>query len=372
MTPRERLLRTMRGERADRVPLVLPAFQRRLRADVEAIEEPLRRQIAERVWERMHYHVGVGAPINRYLVTPPQRMHGEREDLPNGRRRHNGVIDTPKGELTFITEWNRESPQTSWTIKYPCETLEDIAKIASVPWERVPWLAPPTLDDLPEEFEQRGIVRTGVSSPFVCVAGMMRYERFLELVATELPLIEELTAICLERILDCLEVLFSKPGIEYVWMGGSEWVTPPMASPRIYDRLVQEQERAIIEYVHGHSEAVVHVHCHGNIRDALPKTIARGGDYTEPCEPPPDGDITMAEAKAVSAGRITLGGNVEARVLCNEDEATVERAVRAAFEGGKERLVLRPSEGASPKLSEREFRNYMRLIDVWEELSPMG
>ena len=76
MNPRERLLRTMRGERADRVPLVLPRFQRASREELETIEEPRRREIARRVWRQMHFEVGVPAPINRMLVTPPQRIHG--------------------------------------------------------------------------------------------------------------------------------------------------------------------------------------------------------------------------------------------------------------------------------------------------------
>ena len=370
MTPRERLLTTMRGETADRVPIVLPGFQHPSREAVERVTEPLRRQVAERVFERMHFDVGVGSAVNRYLVTPPQRMRHERRPLPDGEHETHGVIDTPKGELTFHTRYAPAS-RTTWTLKYPCETLADIEKIASVPWEMPPGVKPPELDDLPPAFERRGIVRTGISSPFVCVAGMMPYETFLLLCATELELIEELTEICRQRILAVLEVLFSEPGIEYVWMGGSEWVTPPMGSPALYDALVQEQERSIIDYVHDHSDAVVHIHCHGHVRHALARTIERGADYTEPVEPPPDGDITMAEAKALAAGRITLGGNIESRVLCNEDEGATAQAVRAAFEGGKGRFVLSPTEGPSPVLGEREFRNWMTMIDVWEELSPI-
>jgi len=370
VTPRERLLRTMRGETADRVPLVLPHFQRPSREALAAVAEPPRRQIAERVFDRMHFDVGVGAHLNRHLVTPPQRYRREVETLPNGHRKARGVIDTPKGELTFETDWDPDS-RTTWTTKYPCETKDDLAKLASVPWERPPALQPPDLTSLPDDFERRGIVRTGVSSPFVCVAGAMRYERFLELCALDLGLIEELTEICRQRTLDALSVLLSKPGIEYVWMGGSEWVTPPMGAPALYDALVQEQERSVIDYVHEHSDAIVHVHCHGNVRHALQRTIERGGDYTEPVEPPPDGDITMAEAKALAAGRITVGGNIECRVICNESEDAVEAAVHAAFEGGTERFVLRPTEGPSPRIGEREFRNWMRMIDVWEELSPI-
>lgn len=369
MNPRERILRTLRGQAADRVPLVLPGFICRSRGDVQKIGDPLRRKIAQRTLDETNFRVQVPPYINRMLVTPPQRIRTKQERLPNGNRRTLGTIDTPLGELTYATEWNPLS-QTGWQVKYPVETMEDIKKIASVPWELPAKLTPPNLDSLPDEFYERGILSAHISSPFVCVSAMMSYEWFLELCFLDLDLIKELTEICRQRVLDCVKILLSKPGIEYVWLGGSEWITPPMAPPMIYDALVQEQERSIIQYIHENSDAVVHIHCHGRIRDALPKTIERGGDYTEPVEPPPDGDITMAEAKKVAAGRITLGGNIECRILCIESEDATEAAVRAAFDGGNERFILRPTEGPSPVLSEQEFGNYMRMIDVWEEMSP--
>jgi hypothetical protein len=303
-------------------------------------------------------------------VTPGQRIRTARRELPGGSFEVHGIIDTPRGELTYRTTWDAAA-KTWWTGEYPVKTAGDIEAIASVPWELPAALAPPSADGRPADFDRRGVMLTRISSPFVCVAGMMRFEQFLEMCVTDLPLLRELTEICLARILDCLAVLLSESGIDCVWMGGSEWVTPPMASPAVYDALVQEQERAVIDYVHGHSDAVVHVHCHGRVRHALRRMAERGADYTEPVEPPPDGDITMAEAKELAAGRITLGGNVEVRLLCNASADEVEQATRAAFDGGRDRFALRATEGPSPRMSEREFDNYMRLIDVWEELSPM-
>ena len=370
MTVRERILTTLRGGRPDRVPLVLPGLTFRSRRQIQELADPLRRALAERVFEHTAFRVQVPSHINRMLVTPPQRIRHRREDLPDGRRRTHGTIDTPKGELTFLTEYSPQS-NTTWQIKYPVETLEDAEKIASVPWERPAGLKPPDRNSLPDDFDRRGLLVCHISSPMVCVAGMMKYEMFLELCLTERKRIEELTEICRRRILDCLDVLLADGPIEYVWMGGSEWLTPPMASPALYDALVQEQERSIISRVHEDGDTIVHVHCHGRVRHALPKTIDRGADFTEPVEPPPDGDITMAEAKAIADGRITLGGNLEARVLTYASEGEVEAATRAAFDGGKRRFILQPTEGPSPHIAERELRNYMRVIDVWEELSPI-
>ncbi|MCX7013730.1 MAG: hypothetical protein NTW86_14445 [Candidatus Sumerlaeota bacterium] len=371
MHPRERFLCALTGGKPDRVPLELAGFQFLEREPLERIADPLRRRVAERLYGQTHALVDTPSLINRLLVTPPQRIRHERRTLPNGNVRTTSVIDTPRGTLTHILESNKDAG-TTWTVKYPVETREDIEKIASVPWEMPAGLKHPDSDALPETFPLCGLLSTRVSSPFVCVAGMMKFELFLELCATELDWMRELTAICEARVMACVKFLLSRPGIEYVWLGGSEWITPPMASPAIYEALVQEQERRIIDYIHKTSTALVHVHCHGKVRRALPCIIDRGADYTEPVEPPPDGDIPMAAAKRVAAGRITLGGNIECRVLCNEDERAVEAAVRAAFDGGKERFVLRPTEGPSPRMGDREFRNYMRLIDVWEELSPIA
>ncbi len=370
LTPRERCLRALTGsEPVDRVPMHLQGLSFPSEADVENLTDPLRRDAARRVNQHMTFNHGVPSYVNRYLVTPPQRIHSEKRQKDNGHHQIIQTLDTPLGDLTAVREYAPEAA-TTWQVKYPVECEKDIEKIASVPWERPQNMQYPDRNDVPEDFEQRGLYTTGVSSPMVCVAAMMSYEWFLELALTRREWMLELTDICRRRILDVLEGLFEKPGIEYVWMGGSEWLTPPMGSPELYDAFVQEQERSIIDYVHEHSNAVVHVHCHGNVRHALPRTIERHADYTEPVEPPPDGDITMAEAKKTAAERITLGGNVEARILHQGTEDEVSEAVHNAFEGGKERFILRTTEAPTPRMTRQEYRNYMRLIDDWEKLSP--
>ena len=368
MNPKDRYLTTLKGGSADRVPLELAGFQFASREAVDAHPDPLRREIAHRVFDEQTFAVEVPSHINRYLITPPQRIRTEKAPLANGNVRTEGTIYTPRGALTFVTEYSPRS-DTEWTIKYPVESLRELEMLASIPWELPERLAPPDVPNVSSDVDTRAVVTTRISSPFVCVAGAMSFERFLALTITDAGLIEELTEVCRQRTLDVLDVLLSRPGIELVWMGGSEWVTSPMASPATYDSLVQEQERSVINFVHGHSDALVQIHCHGRIGHALPRTFERGADYTEPCEPPPLGDITLTEAKRMAAGRVTLGGNIECRILANESEAAVEAAVREAFEGGKQRFVLRPTEEPSPALTEREYRNYTRLVDVWEELS---
>jgi len=366
MNPRERLLAALRGEMPDRVPLIMEGFHYQSR---DKVEDPAKHEILDRTLEQTHFFVNFPSYCNRYLVTPAQRMKEVSRTEEGGNATITVEIDTPKGKLTSVTGENKTS-QTTWTLKYPVESLEDIEKIRSIPWELPEGLVPPDLSDTPDNFETRGILHGGVSSPFVCVAGMMPYEYFLELCATDFDLMDELTAQCLERILGILDVLLADKAIEYVWMGGSEWLTPPMGSPTHYERLVHRYEKKVIERIH-EGGALSHVHCHGNVASTLEMAIERGADFFEPVEPSPDGDIIFTMAKQIAAGRITLGGNVEARILENEGPDEVEQAARAAFEGGGERMIFQTTAGPISRVTPKILENYHRLVDVWEELSTL-
>lgn len=366
MNARERLLAALRGETVDRVPLIMEHFHYR---SMDEVQDPGKVGIINRVADHLHFWHTCEAYVNRYMVTPPQCMHIVKIEQTAAGTITTTQIETPKGPLTSITGRNAIS-STTWEVKYPVESLEDIDKLRSIDWELPAGLAPPAMNRLPQGFETRGILNTMVSSPFVCIAGMMSFSDFFDLCIDEPDLVEELTKECMERILKILDVVLAEKSIEYVWMGGCEWLTPPMGSPALYDQLVHQYEIPIARKAK-EAGALVHIHCHGNIRSSLEKMIGRGADFTEPVEPPPDGDITFSEAKALAAGRITLGGNIEARILENGSPDEVEKAARAAFEGGKQRMIFQTTAGPISSMTPKVIANYHRMLDVWEELSPM-
>ena len=367
MDPRSRLLAALRGDPVDRVPLVLEGFH--LPPDVE-VRDPGKLEILERVAPHLHLFQPGPYYVNRYLVTPERYMREIDRQERNGETILTTEIRTPNGPLTAITGRNDIS-DTTWTIKYPVETRQEIEWIRSIPWELPPDLAPPDMSALPAYYPKRGISYASTSSPFVCVAGMMPYEMFLELCLTDFALIKSLTEQCLARILDVFDVILSAGNIEYVGIYGCEWLTPPMASPQLYAELVQPYERTIIERVHA-AGAIAHIHCHGNVRSTLELVIRRGADFFEPVEPPPNGDITFAEAKKVAAGRISLGGNIESGIMETQSVDEVEAAVCRAFDGGKQRMVLQTTAGPIGPMTPNLVRNYHRLVDVWETLSPIA
>jgi len=365
---RERYLAALRGEPVDRVPLRLEGFTAPARSELAKIDDPVRREIAERAFDHVPAFIGRDTFVNRHLVTPPRFIRKVREE-----DRSDGVyttteITTPKGTLTYV-DAVKTGVLTNWNVKYPVNSREDLDALCSIPWELPHGLGPARRVGIEWETVAHNVHQIHVSTPMVCVAGAMPFQMFLELCASDLPLVEELTALCEERIMRILDVALEGDEVDQVWIGGSEWLTPPMASPKLYDLLVFPQETRIIERAH-RSGAVVQVHCHGNVAGVLDRIIESGANFLEPMEPPPDGDITFADAKRRAAGRIALGGNVEARVLEHGDTPEVERASRAAFEGGGHRMVFKTTAGPIMRMDERARKNYHTMLDVWEELSP--
>ena len=73
MNLRERMLATVRGERADRVPLWFYGFDGfRNREEIEELTDSGRKEIAQRLFDRSAVVIRHPSHINRFLVTPPQ------------------------------------------------------------------------------------------------------------------------------------------------------------------------------------------------------------------------------------------------------------------------------------------------------------
>ena len=62
MNPRQRLLGALRGEKIDRVPLILEGFHY---ASKDDLTDPTKGEILDRVFDQAHFFHQVPAPVNR-------------------------------------------------------------------------------------------------------------------------------------------------------------------------------------------------------------------------------------------------------------------------------------------------------------------
>lgn len=376
MTGKERLTAALKGEPVDRVPIWLregfPVSEPLAEADDFANgwqADPLYRALYADISpyiDDIRNWTPFGGWANRFLMVPPENIHSEIVQVSADLKRQEGVIDTPRGPLTFANEFRRGF-NTSWHVKTPVETLDDLQKLAEVPW---------TFDDTGfleralshyrpayEELGDRGVLRCWLSSPIVCISGCMKLETFLEFSLTQKALFHELLQEITRRSKVLIDALFGQAEFDTTFcLGGSEQCTPPLMPPQSFDEYVVPYDGPLVKKVSDYGIST-NCHCHGKIRHALQCMVDMGIDATDPVEPPPAGNVTYAEAREIADGRITLEGNFEFDELCFRDPPYIRERVREMLSDGTRRLILGASAGPLSRINKRLAANYRAWID---------
>jgi hypothetical protein len=115
------------------------------------------------------------------------------------------------------------------------------------------------------------------------------------------------------------------------------------------------------------------IHSHGRLRGILPSIARMKPDGLDPLEPPPQGDLELAEIKAAIGGDTVLLGNLEVADIENlpppEFERKVAAALRAGTAGPGRGFILHPSSCPyGRKITSRTLANYetmLRLAENW-------
>jgi uroporphyrinogen-III decarboxylase len=98
----------------------------------------------------------------------------------------------------------------------------------------------------------------------------------------------------------------------------------------------------------------------------LRRFVEMGVDLLNPLEPPPMGDVTMAEAFAITGDRMGLEGNIETHDLMTGTPDLLRPKIHATLDAGRgRRLILCPSSGylESVEPSKQEIENWLFYIE---------
>ncbi len=124
--------------------------------------------------------------------------------------------------------------------------------------------------------------------------------------------------------------------------------------------------KEMVDVVHA-AGGKVRLHCHGKVRQVLEMIVETGADALDPCEPPPDGDITLAELKRRAGDQLCLFGNLELKLLehaaADDVAAAIKQCMDSAKAGGG--YVIMPT--AAPiniPLAKKTEENYIRFIEA--------
>ncbi len=368
----------MTDEKVDRVPVWLREGFERLgstpdkndfmtgwKADREYLE----------LYEYMYPHITFverwqASGFNRFLMIPERYIHVKERMISKDVMRIEGTIKTRKNDLTFLGEVRRGN-KTSWRLKEPAETMDDLVSIIEMPFEidteSVEKCITESYGKVHRDTRDNGVLNLFISSPIVTISGSLPFETFLELSITEKDMMHQLLKEITRRNLLLIDAHFKNRNLDtIVILGGSEQCTPPMMSPESFVEYVVPYDKPIVKRLKEYG-IPVQCHCHGRIKHALPGMIEIGYDSTDPVEPPPAGDVTYSEARELADGKITLLGNLEWDELECSEPGHIKKRVRNILETGTDRLILSASAGPISKISSKLADNYRAWIDTMNE-----
>ncbi len=277
---------------------------------------------------------------------------------------------TPAGELTEVNYASLEG-KPGYRKKPLLETEEDVEKLLSVPY------VPPRPDcsgffDLDRQLDERGMLIVSVpSDPMYFLNNLTGSETFAIWSIEKRGLIEELITEFLRRIRDWVEWVISQgvgPLFGYV---GPELCIPPLQSPRDFEEWVVEPDREINDLIRDAGGHVL-VHCHGRMGPVLEGFARMHASALHPIEPPPMGDVTLAEAKVRVGRDLCVVGNIQHHDICtmpnSQFRRLVEQTVKTGMEGG--RFILSPTATPFgwPTMSDLARTNWLSMLDVGLEV----
>jgi uroporphyrinogen-III decarboxylase len=173
-------------------------------------------------------------------------------------------------------------------------------------------------------------------------------------------MVKDLLDLVFDRIYDYLEKVLEGDEDSIIEISGPELVAPPFLDPSYFRELVVDYDKELVKLVHQHSH-LASMHCHGKVSELLESMAEIGFDGLHPIEPPPSGDVDIAEAKRRIGGKVCLIGNLQLDdlVRCGEKELEwkCKEVISKAAPGGG--YILEPT--ATP-LPDTPIKNLISFV----------
>ena len=377
MTGKERVIAAIKGEKTDRVPIWLGwewYYHQPLPEADDFSRGWKQKPEYKRVFEYASQYADTLHPcgtnlFNRFGVLPPYRIinddgiHTDPDTISM-----QGYLDLPDRKLYFENE-ARRGQATTWNIKHPVHSLEDLDAILETAFEIDQSALEFGVKNLRSQYEKvgdRGLLRVSISSPMITISNCMSMQSFLEACGAEEGYMHQALNEVTRRILLIIDPLFTQLADMDILInvGGSEQCVPPLMSPDMYDRLVIPYEKQIVDKLKRDYNFLCNCHCHGRVRHALQSMMEIGFDCTDPVEPPPMGDVTFEEARRIVGDKMTLIGNIEFEELEFLKPCQITERIKEILSGGSHRVIIGTSGGPITEVSKNLEANYFALIDA--------
>ncbi len=376
MTRRDRLQRTLAGKSVDR-----PAFNfyeiDGLNQDptdtspFNIFADPSWQPLLELARDRSDR-----MPIRNLPLVPaedcPLEALTEREaTLENGSLLTTTRIRCPGRVLTSRTRRDRDV-DTIWTLEHLLKDADDLKAYLDLPLPRYRALDMGPIVAAEQALGETGLVLINLDDPLCRSAELFSMADYLVIAFWESSLFLRLLDRFAQILYPQVEVASSAlPGRPWRVVG-AEYAGAPYLPPRLFKQYLTEHTGPIVSLIQRQG-GFARIHCHGRLRGILDHIAATGCTGLDPIEPPPQGDMALADVRARYGEQMVLYGNLEANdieMLSPHDFAEkVRRALDEGTRGTGRGFVLMPS--ASPygrHLTPRALRNYETMVEVVEAM----
>lgn len=364
MTSKERVLTAMRKGQPDRVPINMRGV-RVWDKEWVATRDVSYRAIIDAVQEHCDIIPHAWVPgLSLPLFTEAVKEITEVRVIDAGDWQiHRTIIHTPKGDLSQ-DYWQSKRGDLPLTKQYFVKTPEDVEKVLSVPY------VPPKVD-LSEFFGMRdewpdNVVMCSCPQAPTVVHDLLGSEMLAYWWMEHRSVLFELREVFQERVLAALDWMLAAGAGPVLATHGSEQIAPPIHSPETYREFVLPAFRELCRRIH-EAGCLLHVHCHNSLSAVLEDIAEVGWDVLHPLEPPPMGDIDLADAKRRIGDRVCLEGNIQIGELYASPTERLVEVVTEAMEAGKPGggFILCPSASPhTPTLSHLTVNNYLAMIET--------
>lgn len=376
MTRRERLTATIKGESVDR-PAV--SFYEIGGFDVDPADPDPYNVYNDPSWRPLLYLAETGTDLIRMSgpgqtpspSNPRQAFFSTRTWEEAESRFSETKVSAGGRQLTSRTRQDRQT-NTLWEVEHLLKSEDDIRAYLELPDECFEYdITVEAILSAEQKVGDAGIVMIDTGDPLCAAASLMAMEDFTVIAFTNpglfSGLLEKLAGPILARTKKVAEMA---PG--RLWrIYGPEYATEPYLKPRHFRDYVVRYVEPMIRSIHS-TGGWARVHCHGRIKKVLPMIVEMGADGIDPIEPPPQGDVLLADVRREYGKDLALFGNLEASDIENLPPADFERVAAQSLGDGTagegRGFVLMPS--ASPygrTITKQTMTNYETLVRLAKE-----
>ncbi|MGB9877414.1 MAG: uroporphyrinogen decarboxylase family protein [bacterium] len=339
MTSRERILKTIRKEKVDRIP-VSPWGLGRL-----APNSDMAKELISKTDILMEASPGVDPFWGEYI--------NQLEEVGEGLYR----LQTPRG----FFQWRIGKTEITQAMReFPFKSPDDAERFLSLPYKK-PKPTGEHFYKMREWIGEEGLVLVGIPNGVCLPASFFSPEDFCLNWALHPSLIIKLTEVGTERVIAMVEDL-CREGVDAFRIIGGEYVTQQLG-PKGVEALLKPYDIPLVETIHRYG-AVAYYHNHGKVRSFLSDLRDLGIDALDPLEAPPWGDVDLKEAQETIGKEVCLVGNLDDMEILNKmDEKMVKKI---ALERIKD---LKPvgfilAGTASGIFGEKAARNFIALAEM--------